>query len=184
MVTKYDEQGFIVFADADRKLVDARATLEALSGRLDEDKRQSALEQLDTRDRVAAAAPASAPSAAKPSAKAQIDELKRDKLSIDLAERAGALIPIDRVEAVTVDAIVAMQAAFDVEARSTADQLTIDLDLSPERNAMIMRRLRTLIVRARQAFAGKMLELAGDDFEAPAEPIEQAAEPSAAPGAQ
>lgn len=166
MVTKYDDQGLIIFSAP--KIVDARGTLQQLAGRLDEDKRQAALEKLDALDRIAAndttapEAPALAPRTGVKNAKTEIDELKRDKLLVELAEKSGDLIPIATVERVILDAIAEMQAAFDQETHATAAQLTIDLGLSTERTAMLTRRMRTLANKARQRFAAKMLELSGD----------------------
>ncbi|MFN3464732.1 MAG: hypothetical protein ACK4X1_11725 [Terricaulis sp.] len=166
MVTKYDDQGLIAFSSP--KVVDARATLQLLAGRLDEDKRQAALEKLDALDRIAAndtSAPEAPPLAARTgakNAKTEIDELKRDKLLVELAEKSGDLIPIATVERVILDAIAEMQAAFDQETHATAAQLTIDLGLSTERTAMLTRRMRTLANKARQRFAAKMLELSGE----------------------
>jgi hypothetical protein len=108
-------------------------------GRLDEEKRRAALEKLDAGARIAAndAAPPekSAPRAPPgvKNAKLEIDELKRDTLALELARRAGELVPVNDVESVILDAIAALQSAFDLETRATADQLTIDLGLSPER---------------------------------------------------
>lgn len=183
MVTKYDDQGLIVFSSP--KVVDARATLQQLAGRLDEDKRQAALEKLDALDRIAAndAAPPESPTltprTGAKNAKTEIDELKRDKLLVELAEKSGDLIPMASVERVILDAIAEMQAAFDQETHATAAQLTIDLGLSTERTAMLTRRMRTLANKARQRFAARMLELSGDGA-AQAAPAGDAEDESAA----
>lgn len=169
MVTKYAEQGLLVFVDDRQKILDARASLEALAGRLDEEKRRAALEKVDAAARIAAndSSPAAAPPAPLArSAKQELDELKRDAQALDLARRAGELIPIADVEAAIVDAVTGLQAAFDAEAREMAQQLTIDLNLSPDRTAMLQRRLRTLCNRARNRFAGEMNRLAGAETEA------------------
>ncbi|HYD87124.1 MAG TPA: hypothetical protein VEA80_06605 [Vitreimonas sp.] len=168
MVTKYGEQGLLVFIDA--KNLDARASLEALAGRLDETKRQAALAKLDAVEKIAAndtTQPPPAPRAPPPSgktAKVEIEELKRDTLQLELARKAGDLVPIEEVERTILDAIAGLQAAFDLEARAMAGQLTIDLGLSPDREAMLARRLRTLCNKARQRFAADMMRLAGGDF--------------------
>lgn len=167
MVTKYDEQGLIVFSAP--KVVDARASLDALAGRLDETKRRAALDQLETRARIAAndtnvppIAPSPAPSGGK-TAKVQIEELKRDGLQLELARKAGELVPLADVEDFIAKAIEELKVAYELEARGTVDQLQIDLNLSPNHAAMLTRRLRTLSNRARHRFATRMLELAGDD---------------------
>lgn len=152
MVTKYDDAGLIVFTDATRTHVDPAATLAALAGRLDADKHAAALSKLG-----APAAPAPR------NAKLELDELKRDAHALDLAKRAGDLIPIRDVETAIHDAITELQAAFDIESRAMADQLAIDLGLSVDRAATLQRRLRTLCNRARTRFAASMSDLAGDD---------------------
>lgn len=163
MVTKYAKDALIVYSAP--KVVDARATLAALAGRLDEAKRLAALARLDAGDTTPIAndaPPAPVPSPETRNAKVALDELKRDAVALDLAKRAGDVIPIADVEAVMQDAIGALQAAFDVEARQTADKLTIDLGLAADRNAMLMRQLRSLCTRARARFAAALAELAGD----------------------
>lgn len=173
MVTKYADQHLLVFTDA--KNLDARASLEALAGRLDETKRQAALEKLAAAERIAANdthTPPPPPDTQRPTtktAKVEIEELKRDTLRLELATKAGELIPIGDVERTILDAIAGLQSAFDQESRAMAAQLTIDLGLSPDREAMLSRRLRTLCNKARQRFAADMLALAGADFEAPSE---------------
>jgi hypothetical protein len=168
MVTKYQDQGLILFSEP--KVVDAHATLAALAGHLDEDKRQAALEKLDTATRIAAndthaptPVPRPAPGSGK-TAKVEIEELKRDTLQLELARKAGELVPIDDVERVILDAMAGLQAAFDLEARAMAGQLTIDLGLSPDREAMLARRIRTLCNKARGRFATEMMKLAGETF--------------------
>jgi DNA-binding transcriptional MerR regulator len=158
MVTKYDSQGLIVFAGDDD--VDALATLEALAGRLDETKRAAALGRLGASARVEAQREA-VPRVR--SAKQELDELKRDTLQLELARKAGELVPVEVVERVVLDAIAALQSASDLEAGDTANQLTIDLGLSPDRTAVLKRRLRTFTTRVRARFAGEMLKLASEE---------------------
>lgn len=191
MVTKYADQGLLVFVD--EKNLDARASLEALAGTLNEDKRQAALEKLAKLDAAAqlravndangAPAIASAPGAAKSAAKTtkiEIEELKRDSLALELARKAGDLAPIEDVERVILDAMAGLQAAFDQESRAMAAQMTIDLGLSPDKEAILARRLRTLCNRARQRYAAEMQKLASADLSvADAEPAESAAQSGA-----
>lgn len=168
MVTKYGDLGLLVTSEG--KNLDARATLEALAGTLDEEKRQAALEKLDAADRIAAndAAPTPQSPEASPArtktAKVEIEELKRDTLQLELSRKAGELVPIEDVERTILDAIAGLQGAFDQEARSMAAQMTIDLGLSPDKEAILARRLRTLCNRARQRFAADMLKLAGGEL--------------------
>lgn len=162
MVTKYSDQGLIVFS-ADNS-VDATATLALLEGRLDETKRLAALKKLGLAAQFAPASPelpAALQGQPRRTAKIEMDEIKRDLMQLELARRAGELIPIADVERAVFDAIADFRAAFDIEARGMADQLTVDLSLSPERSAMLFRRLRTLNNKAQTRFSTRMLALAG-----------------------
>lgn len=163
LVTKYDEQGLIVFSAP--KIVDVRATLDALAGRLDETKRQAALARLASGDLppAPAANDTPAPAPATRNAKTALDELRRDAVALDLARKAGDVIPIADVEAAIQEAVSALQNAFEIETRACADQLTIDLGLAADRSAMLTRRLRSLSTRARARFAAELAKLAGDE---------------------
>lgn len=163
MVTKYTEQGFVVFSAP--KVVNAAATLAALAGRLDEPKRQAALARLASGEIPAAPAAndTPAPAPATRNAKTALDELRRDAVALDLARKAGDVVPIVDVEAAIQEAVSALQNAFDIETRACADQLTIDLGLAADRSAMLTRRLRSLSTRARARFAAELAKLAGDE---------------------
>ena len=162
LVTKYADDGLIIFSDADAKRVDARATLDALAGRLDETKRQAAIAKLNAAPANESEAPP-APSPAARNAKTALDELRRDSVALDLAKRAGDVIPIVQVEHAIMDAIAKLQSVFEVEAATTADRLAIDLGLSADRKPALPRALRSLCTRARAAFAAEMAKLAGDE---------------------
>lgn len=162
MVTKYADDGLIVFSSP--KDVDVPATLAALAGRLNEEKRQDALARWEAGD---IAAPAnehatSAPPLSARNAKQALDELRRDSVALDLAKRAGDVIPIADVEAVIVSAIAELQSAFDVEASATTDRLIIDLGLAADRHPVLKRQLRSLLTRARARFAAAMASLADE----------------------
>lgn len=150
----YASQGLVAYSAP--MVVDPAESLRLLAGRLNEGKRQAALAQLSGVAKDEAAPPVTATNA-----RVATDELKRDKIALELAERAGDLIPLAEVEAAALDAIQAMQSAFDVESRATADQLAIDLGLTADRSAMLLRRLRSLSIRARARFSAEMAKIAG-----------------------
>jgi hypothetical protein len=172
MVSKYLAAGFVKLR-ADGK-IDARASLEALAGRLDETKRAAALEKLAFLDAGAAAAretPANAPRT--PSAKSELDEIKRDQARLDYAKAAGELIPASAVEEIAFDAAQAMRQAMEQTRRPTAERLCADLGLTPDRAQLVARALQRRDAAVMAAFVEKIGAPASD---APADPVQVAAE--------
>lgn len=185
MITKYADDGFIVFVD--RKNVDARASLALLEGRLDAAKHSAAHAELDSRDAAAAQTPAlAAPVAPAPpreaparNAKVELDELKRDQAALDLARAAGLLVPIADVERRAWEALAAMRSAYDLARTETAEQLCRDLAIPPERVGAMNRTLQRLQARALAAFQQSM-QLRGEqddavNDDAPAEQVRESA---------
>jgi hypothetical protein len=178
MVSKYLAQG-LVKTRADGS-IDPKASLDALAGRLDEEKRQAALAKLAFLAQTPAPTPptpADAPLAR--SAKLELDEIKLAQARLDLARAAGELVPVARVEEVAYDAVQALRQAWEQQRRPFAERLAADLGLTPERALPIARALQRLFTNVQASFVDT-LALAAPSVAAhaaaqPAAPADQVA---------
>lgn len=153
MVSKYLSDGrLVVGADG---AIDAEASLRALAGHLDEQKRAAALEKLGFLEKTGANRPAPRPVT---SAKAEHDEIKRDLARLELETKAGALIPVAVVEERAFDAIAALRQTFESERRTASEELASALGLTPDRAPVIARFLQRLFNKAQGEFVARILQ--------------------------
>ena len=168
MVSKYRSRDLI--ASDGEGGVDAFSSLQLLAGHLDEDKRLQAL-------RVLTGAAENSPVAAAnqnsfsppPSARSLHEEVKLDMARIELAQKAGALIDVEPVEAASWAAISAMKEAFDAARRTYAEDMRAELGLPAEVTAKIARHLQRFQAKGLGAFSEVMMTLGDPQSTANAE---------------
>ncbi len=146
MVSKYNADGLIVM---NGKQVDARASLDGLAGRLNEDKRLLALEKLDAieagaltpevpKTKVATARSIGQP-AAPTSFKARRDMFSSFNAELDYRKKAGELLLAADVAQQAQLAIEAMREKFSNDRREMAQKLCAQFDLPADRVGAVMR---------------------------------------------
>lgn len=145
-ISKYEGLGLVVVADGQ---VDAGVSLAALEGRLDEAKRQRALQVLGEagvveslehqphggallRRNAIEGAPAR-------SAKAEKDEIERDLRRLEYGVKAGELVHVAAVQEQAAQAIAAMREAFANAKRDIAAELCARFDVAPEKVTAVAR---------------------------------------------
>ncbi|WP_395077398.1 hypothetical protein [Hyphococcus sp.] len=138
--------------------VDAKASLDALEGRLDESKRKAALEKLKNRPAPPATeaaavdedpaddepAATTAPAASEPTSfKAERDMYAAKNAQIDYLERVGALIDAAEVGAAIESLVATFWAEADLALKMDAAEIASDLELDGEQ----ARKLRNMMIR-------------------------------------
>jgi transcriptional regulator with XRE-family HTH domain len=181
MISKYESGGFIVVDGDD---VDAAASLAALEGRLDEDKRQRALAALgEVEAPRSAAAPTSAADAPRAaSAKAQKDEVELRLKQLQYGREAGELVSAEAVDAAARQAVTSLSEAFANRRREIAERICLQLGAAPDKASAIARLLGVEFEETLGVFAREMLTAASPDPAAanPAIPSASVAEPDRA----
>jgi len=173
MVSKYEDQGFVVVADG---LVDVEASLAALEGRLDEGKRQTAL-QVMAASETQRAPTARAPLAlSPPSAKAQKDEIELRLRQMEYGVKAGELVYAADVAQQAELAVTALRESFANAKRDIAAKLCAQFDVPGDKVTSIARFLGDQFEQALGRFATSAASLAKAD----ADPIDAAASPAEA----
>ncbi|MGC1302972.1 MAG: hypothetical protein WA840_11405 [Caulobacteraceae bacterium] len=141
-VSKYAGVGLLA-VDGDQ--VDALASLANLQGRLDETKRQKALQLLAVKQpgHLGPSGPAPAPptggSGVRPSAKAEKDEIERDLKRLEFGQKAGELVHVEDVRERAGQAIAAMREVFANSKRDIASDLCARFDIPAEKVTAIAR---------------------------------------------
>lgn len=139
MVTKYQQAGLLV---ANGKDVDAGESLKLLAGRLDETKRQAALVQLQAggQEPQTVEVPASGAEPKKIlTGKAAKDHWQALIAEMDYRRRAGELLLVSDVAAQADLAISAMRETFSNAKRDAAKAFCVQFEISPEKEAAVMR---------------------------------------------
>ena len=149
MVSKYEGAGHLVTSGSD---LDPLASLAALEGRLDEAKRQRALQVLQSATGVTAtpAAKGATPAA---SAKAEKDAIERDIRLIELGKATGALVLASDVDAAAREAVSLMRETFHNAKRELAQKICATFDVPPEKATALARLLGADFERALGRFA-------------------------------
>lgn len=141
-----------VLLDADGS-VDVDASLAALAGHLDEDKRRAALEKRAFETGATPPPPPNKGSAAIQTPKQELDALKAATLRLELAQKAGEVVAVTAVEAAIFDAAAKLRATFDANARALAEDLARECGLPPERAGAVLRRVKRAFAEAQNAAA-------------------------------
>ena len=158
MVSKYVADGRVVTRASGE--IDASASLDALAGHLDEEKRAAAREKLAflsagaESSRPASPAPAATPQKSSP--KAEHDAIKRDLAALELAQKSGQLIPVAEVEERIFDAVAKMRQAHESTLRSDAERLAHDLGQAQDKVPLILRHMKRAFVNAQTAFVAAL----------------------------
>lgn len=171
-VSKYERAGLLVFSAPDQ--VDAAASLAAMEGRLDEEKRRRALAVLG--DATAGPQPTSSRPARTPQgAKAQKDEIELALKTIELGQATGALVLAADVDAAARDAISLMRESLHNGKRELAARICAAFGLPADRAGALARMIGDDFERALGRFARAATALARPDRLAEGEPPADAA---------
>jgi hypothetical protein len=162
MVSKYEADGRIV---VDGLEVDVLATLQMLEGRLDEAKRQRALELFETVGKSHTPSPAGAGVERPKSAKVEREEIERDLKALQLGRESGELVAVEDVEAAARAAIAAMRKTFNNARRDAASRICATFGIPADRQAALARFLGQEFETAMGAFAREM-DAAGEAAQA------------------
>lgn len=146
MVSKYNADGLI---SMNGKQVDARASLAALAGRLNEDKRLLALEKLDALEAGIVAEEVAAKPAmprknepglpAPTSFKARRDQYLALNAEVEYRKKVGELLAASDVAQQAELAVEGMREQFSKDRRSMAQDLCAMFDIPADREAALMR---------------------------------------------
>lgn len=145
MVSKYNADGLI---SMNGKQVDARASLLALEGRLNEDKRRRALEKLEAMETGDFAVEATPEAATRPrngpipeptSHKARKDMFAALNAEMEYRRKAGELLLASDVAQQAQLAVEAMREKFSNDRRQMAQKLCAHFDLPPDRETAVVR---------------------------------------------
>jgi hypothetical protein len=161
MISKYEAAGLVVVDGDD---VDAAASLAALDGRLDEDKRLAALAALGEVE-PQTRAPASAAAAPLPrvtSAKAEKDQVELQLKRLQYGREAGELVFAEAVDAAARQAVTSMREAFGNRRRETAEKLCLQFGLAPDKASALARSLAAEFEETLGVFAREMAAAAAE----------------------
>lgn len=163
MISKYAADGGLAKKGA---LVDARASLALLEGRLDEAKRRAALAKIDeapvANDRDDLPPPPSPGEPESLSWRAQRDQADAKLKQLDLLERQGALVSAADVRMAIEDAVTSFWTEAERRIRQEADEIAVKLKLSNEQAAALREMMRARERRLRADFADAMRRMAGE----------------------
>lgn len=175
MISKYAADGGLSKRGA---LVDARASLALLEGRLDETKRRAALAKLEDIPEPASGAgddgpPAAARAPFAPAAGAPIEaetlswRMQRDQADarlkqLDLLERQGALVSAADVRLAIEDAVTSFWTESERRIRQEADEIAVALKLNTAQAVALRDAMRARERRLTADFAEAMRRMAGD----------------------
>lgn len=158
-VSKYRAAGHLV-TDAEDKILPLES-LRALEGHMEEANRRLGLQRLLGDEAFALLAANDQPLPR--SAKAELDEIKRDNAKIDLALKAGELVEVAEVEKRNHQAVAAMREAMEVALAETVETLSAELSLPPDRAAMVKKHLKRMNAKSFTVFSAAMTALADED---------------------
>lgn len=172
MVSKYTADGLVVVHD---RVVNVDASLALLEGRLNEEKRQSALSAWaqvsgisSPVERRPVANPLSRPEVI--SAKAQKDEVDLALKRLEYATKARQVISVDEVERRATEAVSVFRETISNTKRDAAKAFCAKFDLPPEYETPVMKLLHEFSEKALGRFAAACAAMAvpeGENIEIP-----------------
>lgn len=165
MVSKYTADGLVIVHD---RVVDVEASLAMLEGRLNEEKRQSAIEAWSqisgtalTVERRPVARPVSKPEVI--SAKAQKDEVDLALKRLEYATKARQVISVEEVDRRATEAVSVFREAISNTKRDAAKAFCAKFDLPPEYETPVMKMLHEFSEKALGRFAAACAAMAVPD---------------------
>ncbi len=149
MISKYEGMGLIKFADNEGKRVDVLASLDAMAGRLDEDRRIEALARFaalngDAKPSLPRAVTERKTAGLMPDDKPMSHKQEKDYFDAKLKEieyrrAVGELVLASDVQETATLAVAALRETFSNQKRDLAKGLCAQFDIPPDKETAVMR---------------------------------------------